>query len=77
VFLKYLSPVATIALLTTLVLLFAFKGNLIVRSPFHILLIAVPLFIQTNFIFSNLLRGEAKAGPGLRRCGPGGADWGQ
>jgi ACR3 family arsenite transporter len=51
VFLKYLSPVATIALLTTLVLLFAFKGNLIVRNPFHILLIAVPLFIQTNFIF--------------------------
>ncbi|MEA5452875.1 ACR3 family arsenite efflux transporter [Leptolyngbya sp. CCNP1308] len=51
VFLKYLSPVAVIALLTTLVLLFAFKGDLIVRNPFHILLIAVPLFLQTNFIF--------------------------
>ncbi len=51
VFLKYLSPVATIALLSTLVLLFAFKGDLIVRNPQHILLIAVPLFIQTNFIF--------------------------
>lgn len=51
VFLKYLSPVAVIALLTTLVLLFAFKGDLIVRNPLHILLIAVPLFIQTNFIF--------------------------
>lgn len=51
VFLKYLSPVATIALLLTLVLLFAFKGDVIVRNPFHILLIAVPLFIQTNFIF--------------------------
>jgi ACR3 family arsenite transporter len=51
VFLKYLSPVAVIALLTTLVLLFALKGDLIVRSPLHILLIAVPLFIQTNVIF--------------------------
>ncbi len=51
-FLKYLSPVAIFALLITLILLFAFKGELIVRNPLHILLIAVPLFIQTNFIFS-------------------------
>jgi ACR3 family arsenite transporter len=50
-FLKYLSPVATAALLITLILLFAFKGELIVNNPLHILLIAVPLFIQTNFIF--------------------------
>ncbi|NJN01105.1 MAG: ACR3 family arsenite efflux transporter [Leptolyngbyaceae cyanobacterium RM1_1_2] len=51
VFLKYLSPVSISALLLTLVLLFAFKGELIVRHPLHILLIAVPLFLQTNFIF--------------------------
>ncbi|MEA5571460.1 ACR3 family arsenite efflux transporter [Calothrix sp. UHCC 0171] len=50
-FLKYLNPVATSALLITLVLLFAFKGELIVKNPLHILLIAVPLFLQTNFIF--------------------------
>lgn len=50
-FLHYLSPIAITALLLTLVLLFAFKGELIVNNPFHILLIAVPLFIQTNFIF--------------------------
>lgn len=50
-FLKYLSPVAIAALLLTLVLLFAFKGELIVNNPIHIVLIAVPLFIQTNFIF--------------------------
>ncbi|WP_416672564.1 ACR3 family arsenite efflux transporter [Egbenema bharatensis] len=50
-FLKYLSPVAIAALLITLILLFAFKGDLIIENPFHILLIAVPLFIQTNFIF--------------------------
>lgn len=50
-FLKYLSPIAITALLITLILLFAFKGELIINNPFHILLIAVPLFIQTNFIF--------------------------
>ncbi|PMB39639.1 arsenical-resistance protein [Fischerella thermalis CCMEE 5319] len=50
-FLKYLDPVAISALLITLVLLFAFKGELIVNNPLHIVLIAVPLFIQTNFIF--------------------------
>ncbi|QZZ21253.1 ACR3 family arsenite efflux transporter [Leptothermofonsia sichuanensis E412] len=50
-FLKYLTPVAIAALLVTLVLLFAFKGELIINNPLHILLIAVPLFIQTNFIF--------------------------
>lgn len=50
-FLKYLDPVAISALLITLVLLFAFKGELIINNPLHILLIAIPLFIQTNFIF--------------------------
>lgn len=50
-FLQYLSPIATVALLVTLILLFAFKGDLIVNNPFHILLIAIPLFVQTNFIF--------------------------
>lgn len=50
-FLHYLSPVAITALLITLVLLFTFKGELIINNPLHIILIAVPLFIQTNFIF--------------------------
>lgn len=50
-FLKYLTPIATTALLVTLILLFALKGELIVNHPLHIFLIAIPLFIQTNFIF--------------------------
>lgn len=50
-FLQYLTPVAITAMLVTLVLLFAFKGELIINNPLHIVLIAVPLFIQTNFIF--------------------------
>lgn len=50
-FLNFLNPIAISALLLTLVLLFSFKGELIVNNPLHILLIAIPLFIQTNFIF--------------------------
>jgi ACR3 family arsenite transporter len=51
VFLSKLKSVSIIALLTTLVLLFAFQGEKILNNPFHILLIAVPLTIQTYFIF--------------------------
>ncbi|HUV37145.1 MAG TPA: bile acid:sodium symporter, partial [Patescibacteria group bacterium] len=50
-FLHILTPVTIIALLTTLVLLFSFKGDVILSNPFTILWIAVPLFIQTNLIF--------------------------
>ena len=51
VFLPRLKPVSIIALLTTLTLLFAFQGDEILSNPFHIVLIAVPLTIQTYFIF--------------------------
>jgi len=51
VFLPKLKPVSILALLTTLVLLFAFQGVNILNNPFIILLIAVPLVIQTYFIF--------------------------
>jgi arsenite transporter len=51
VFMAKLKPISIIALLSTLVLLFAFQGDKIVNNPFHILLIAIPLTIQTYFIF--------------------------
>ena len=40
-----------IGLLLTLILLFAFQGNTIINNPVHILLIAVPLILQTFLIF--------------------------
>ena len=40
-----------IALLATLVLLFSFKGEVIIANPLTILWIAIPLFIQTVLIF--------------------------
>lgn len=51
VFMAKLKPLSIIALLSTLVLLFAFQGEKILANPFHILLIAIPLAIQTYFIF--------------------------
>lgn len=51
-FLRWLTPVSITALLITLVLLFSFKGDVIVSNPLTILWIAIPLLIQTVFIFS-------------------------
>lgn len=51
-FIKWLTPVSIIALLATLILLFSFKGELITTYPLTILLIAVPLIVQTLFIFA-------------------------
>jgi ACR3 family arsenite transporter len=50
-FLHLLTPVSICALLITLVLLFSFKGEIILTKPLTILWIAIPLFIQTNLIF--------------------------
>jgi len=50
-FIHYLTPVSTVALLLTLILLFSFKGEIIVQNPLTIFWIAVPLFIQTMFIY--------------------------
>lgn len=50
-FLHVLTPITIVALLTTLVLLFSFKGETIVANPLTILWIAIPLFIQTIVIF--------------------------
>ena len=50
-FIHLLTPVSTIALLATLVLLFSLKGEIVARNPLTIFWIAIPLFIQTNLIF--------------------------
>lgn len=52
IFLRRLRPVTIGGLLTTLVILFTYQGEKIVQNPAHIFLIAVPLAIQTFFIFA-------------------------
>lgn len=51
VFLPKLKPVSIVALIVTLILLFAFQGENITNNPLIILLAAVPLVLQTYFIF--------------------------
>ncbi|GGI08945.1 ACR3 family arsenite efflux transporter [Egicoccus halophilus] len=50
-FLRRIAPVTPTGLIVTLVLLFAFQGEVILDNPLHIVLIAVPLTVQTVFIF--------------------------
>ncbi|MBU3142674.1 ACR3 family arsenite efflux transporter [Clostridium sp. CF012] len=50
-FLHKFDNATTIGLLLMLVLLFSFQGETIINNPLHILLIAVPLTIQTFLIF--------------------------
>jgi ACR3 family arsenite transporter len=50
-FLHILTPITISALLLTLVLLFSFKGEVILANPMTILWISIPLFLQTVFIF--------------------------
>lgn len=49
-----------IGLLLTLIILFSFQGKTILSNPFHIVLIAVPLILQTILIFF-IAYGWAKA----------------
>jgi len=47
--LKTLHPFSLLALLATLVLLFGFQGDQIIRQPMIIVLLAIPILIQVYF----------------------------
>lgn len=51
-FIPKFDGITTVGLLLTLVILFSFQGEIILRNPLHIVLIAVPLVVQTYFIYS-------------------------
>lgn len=50
-FIPKFNNITIIGLLLTLVIIFSFQGNVILENPLHILLIAIPLTIQTFLIF--------------------------
>ena len=60
VFLNKFDNITIIGLLLTLIIIFTFQGDVILRNPMHIVLIAIPLTIQTFFIFI-IAYGWAKA----------------
>ncbi|MBA1334502.1 MAG: Arsenical-resistance protein ACR3 [Firmicutes bacterium] len=51
VFLRKLGNTTIVGLLLTLIIIFSFQGDVILKNPIHIGLIAVPLTIQTFLIF--------------------------
>lgn len=50
-FLPKFNNVTVIGLLLTLVIIFSFQGDVILENPLHIILIAIPLVLQTFLIF--------------------------
>lgn len=50
-FLNKFDSVTTVGLLLTLVLIFIFQSEVVLKNPIHIILIAIPLIIQTFLIF--------------------------
>ena len=52
VFVQKFDGATTLGLLLTLILIFSFQGNIILENPLHIVLIAVPLILQTFLIFA-------------------------
>ena len=51
IFVHKFDNITVIGLLLTLILLFSFQGNIILSNPLHIILIAIPLILQTFLIF--------------------------
>ena len=51
IFINKFNKVTVIGLLLTLIIIFAFQGEIILSTPTHILMIAAPLIIQTFLIF--------------------------
>lgn len=51
VFIKKFDSTTIVGLLLTLIIIFTFQGDVILNNPLHVLLIAIPLTIQTFLIF--------------------------
>ncbi len=69
-FLHVLTPITICALLLTLILLFSFKGEVILANPLSILWIAIPLFIQTVLIFALTYFAAKKLGLSYENAAP-------
>ena len=70
IFLARLKPISIVALLSTLILIFAFQGKKILDEPINILLIAIPLTLQTYLIFFISWFGGRFLGLQHRICAP-------
>lgn len=51
-FIPKFNNITIVGLLLTLIIIFSFQGEVILQNPLHILLIAIPLILQTILIFA-------------------------
>ena len=51
VFIKKFGKITIIGLLLTLIIIFSYQGEVILKNPLHVFFIAIPLTVQTYFIF--------------------------
>lgn len=62
----------TVGLLLTLIIIFSSQANIILENPFHILLIAIPLTLQTFLIFTIAYALSKKVGLPFKIAAPAG-----
>lgn len=71
-FLSKFDGLTTLGLLLTLIIIFSSQANVILENPFHILLIAIPLILQTFLIFAIAYGLSKKAGLSFEIAAPAG-----
>lgn len=66
-YLPFISPVTLIALLLTIVLMFSLKGEMIIRIPFDVIRIAIPLSFYFAIMFFSAFYISRKANAGYAK----------